>query len=81
MASGECLELMRGHEGPIWSMQYDGRRVASCDDEGAVRLWDLETHRCARAAAALCGGARGVCALLLLLTRRTRSLHLPPLAL
>lgn len=45
MGSGECLEHMRGHEGPIWSMHFDGARVASCDDEGSVRLWDLETHR------------------------------------
>lgn len=43
--SGACLERMAGHEGTIWSMQFDGRRVASCDDEGAVRLWDMGSHR------------------------------------
>lgn len=43
--SGDCLEHMPGHEGPIWSMHFDGARVASCDDEGSVRLWDLDTHR------------------------------------
>lgn len=45
VSSGQCLEHLQGHQGPIWSMQYDGARVASCDDEGAVRLWDLGTHR------------------------------------
>lgn len=45
VASGACLEHMEGHVGPIWSLQYDGRRVASCDDEGAVRLWDTASHR------------------------------------
>ncbi|KAL4443052.1 hypothetical protein ABPG77_008543 [Micractinium sp. CCAP 211/92] len=44
VSSGQCLEHLQGHQGPIWSMQYDGARVASCDDEGAVRLWDLGTH-------------------------------------
>lgn len=45
--TGACQELMRGHEGPIWSMHFDGgtQRIASCDDEGSVRLWDLQSHR------------------------------------
>ncbi|EFN57007.1 hypothetical protein CHLNCDRAFT_143670 [Chlorella variabilis] len=42
---GACLEHMAGHRGPIWSMQFDGRRVASGDDEGGVRLWDTQSHR------------------------------------
>lgn len=44
VASGRCLEHLRGHQGPIWSMQFDGARLASCDDEGVVRLWDLGSH-------------------------------------
>lgn len=59
MASGRCLEHLRGHQGPIWSMQFDGARLASCDDEGVVRLWDLGSHRQGTAAVA---GRTEVCA-------------------
>ncbi|KAL4457796.1 hypothetical protein ABPG75_012661 [Micractinium tetrahymenae] len=45
VSSGQCSEHLRGHQGPIWSMQYDGARLASCCDEGIVRLWDLGSHR------------------------------------
>lgn len=44
-----------GHEGPIWSMQSGGSRqgpggdsiIASVGDDGTLRVWDLDTHRCA----------------------------------
>ncbi|PSC71497.1 Vegetative incompatibility HET-E-1 [Micractinium conductrix] len=45
VASGSCMEHLKGHAGPIWSMHWDGRRVASCDDEGGVRVWDPQSHR------------------------------------
>jgi WD40 repeat protein len=43
--SGTCRDRLAGHAGPIWCMHFDGSRVASCDDEGGVRLWDLDSHR------------------------------------
>lgn len=74
---GACLEHMAGHRGPIWSMQFDGRRVASGDDEGGVRLWDTQSHRWGAPAARLRVLPAGW--LLATLPTRRRSRHWLPL--
>ena len=44
------LEVLRGHSGTVlcFACSPDGRTLASGDDQGEIRLWDLETCRCLR---------------------------------
>ncbi len=42
--SGECVKVRQGHQGAVQSLRIspDGRRLASCGDDGAINVWDLE---------------------------------------
>jgi WD40 repeat protein len=43
--SGECLAIRQGHQGAIQSLSLspDGRKLASCGDDGAINIWDIES--------------------------------------
>jgi WD40 repeat protein len=42
--SGECVQVREAHQGTIQALKVspDGRFLASCGDDGAITLWDLE---------------------------------------
>jgi WD40 repeat protein/serine/threonine protein kinase len=48
VASGDQVGGWSGHVGPIRSVCYspDGRMLASCSDDGTIRLWDCGDGRC-----------------------------------
>jgi WD40 repeat protein len=45
--SGECLKTLKGHSGPIWSIQLiTNDRVISCSNDKTIKIWDLSTGQC-----------------------------------
>jgi WD40 repeat protein len=59
-AATDALErVVTGHAGGVWSVAWapDGRRLASCDLDGSLRIW--ETDAAGRQVAALGGGRVG----------------------
>jgi WD40 repeat protein len=42
--SGECVRVLEAHQGTVYALKVspDGLRLASCGDDGAITLWDLE---------------------------------------
>ena len=42
--SGKCVRVCQAHQGAIRSLRSspDRSRLASCGDDGAITLWDLE---------------------------------------
>ena len=45
--SGECLWVREAHQGTIQSLKssQDGQRLASCGDDGAINIWELESGK------------------------------------
>ena len=42
--SGQCIQVREAHQGTVHALKVspDGSRLASCSDDGAITLWDLE---------------------------------------
>ena len=42
--SGHCVRVREAHQGTIHTIKVssDSIKLASCGDDGAIRLWDLE---------------------------------------
>ena len=43
--SGHCVRVREAHQGTAHALKVspDGSRLASCGDDGAIVLWDLES--------------------------------------
>jgi WD40 repeat protein len=43
--SGECVRVREAHKGTVQALKMSPDRslLASCGDDGAIRLWDLES--------------------------------------
>ncbi len=41
--NGECLQVQEGHQTTVQALKvsHDGRLLANCGDDGAIRFWDL----------------------------------------
>ena len=49
--AGECLRVLSGHSGPVWSVAYDpggGFLATAGGVDGVVRVWDVQTGECLR---------------------------------
>ena len=42
--SGQCIQVREAHQGTVHALKVspDDKRIASCGDDGAIHLWDLE---------------------------------------
>jgi len=42
--SGKCVRVQQGHQGTAQALKLspDGGRLASCGEDGAITIWDLE---------------------------------------
>lgn len=46
---GYTQRTLIGHSGPVYDTSYvdpDGRLLASCSEDGSVRLWSTDTYSC-----------------------------------
>jgi WD40 repeat protein len=48
VATGCCMQVMRGHSSRIWSIVFspNGQILASGSEDGTIRLWHRETGEC-----------------------------------
>ncbi|MCB0548195.1 MAG: hypothetical protein KDD19_11485 [Phaeodactylibacter sp.] len=48
--TGQCLQVFRGHEGPVTSVAYhpDGKRVLSTSEDESTREWSVESGKMIR---------------------------------
>lgn len=44
--TGALVHVLRGHRGPVWTMQVVGDRVYSGSADGTVRVWSLRSGAC-----------------------------------
>ena len=42
--TGDCLAILEGHEGKVWSVSVDRFRVATGGRHGEARLWNLQDY-------------------------------------
>ena len=42
---GKCMQARQAHQGTVQSLKTspDGRSLASCGDDGAINVWELES--------------------------------------
>ncbi len=42
--SGQCVRVRQAHQGTVQALRSspDGSRLASCGDDGAIMIWNLE---------------------------------------
>ena len=40
LSTEQCVDVMEGHEGAVWSVAVQGRTLLSASTGGSVILWD-----------------------------------------
>lgn len=43
LETGECTQVLRGHYHQIYTVAFDGERVATGSIDSTVRVWSAET--------------------------------------
>ncbi len=43
--SGKCMRVQEAHQGTVQALKVspEGSRLASCGDDGTIRIWDLSS--------------------------------------
>jgi len=42
LVGGNCIRILQGHEGKIWSVDLDRKRLVSGGRHGEIRIWNLQ---------------------------------------
>ena len=48
LESGQCLHMLEGYMGTVWTVTPDGRCAVSGNGDKTLRVWDLESGQCLR---------------------------------